>query len=62
MGHPKPSYYVELSKLESCIISLCGKITQAGLEQEQHINELESLLKGSLFKIHPHIVKVDAHP
>ena len=61
-GHPKPSYYVELSKLESRIISLCGKITQAGLDQEHYLNELESLLKGSLFKIHPHVVKVDAHP
>ena len=44
-GHPKPSYYVELSKLESRIISLCGKITQAGLDQEHYLNELESLLK-----------------
>ena len=60
--HPKPSYYAELSKLESHVISLCGKITQAGLDQEHYLNELESLLKGSLFKIHPHVVKVDAHP
>ena len=43
--HPKPSYYVELSKLESHVISLCGKITQAGLDQEHYLNELESLLK-----------------
>ena len=43
--HPKPSYYAELSKLESHVISLCGKITQAGLDQEHYLNELESLLK-----------------
>lgn len=53
---------MELSKLESCVISLCGKITQAGLDQEHYLNELELLLKGSLFKIHPHVVKVDADP
>lgn len=53
---------MELSKLESCVISLCGKITQAGLDQEHYLNELESLLKGSIFKIHPHVVKVDADP
>lgn len=61
-SHPKPRYYMELSKLESCVISLCGKITQAGLDQEHYLNELESLLKGSIFKIHPHVVKVDADP
>ena len=61
-SHPKPRYYMELSKLESCVISLCGKITQAGLDQEHYLSELESLLKGSLFKIHPHVVKVDADP
>ena len=43
--HPKPSYYAELSKLESHVISLCGKITQSGLDQEHYLNELESLLK-----------------
>ena len=43
--HPKPSYYAELPKLESHVISLCSKITQAGLDQEHYLNELESLLK-----------------
>ena len=41
--HPKPSYYAELPKLESHVISLCSKITQAGLDQEHYLNELESL-------------------
>ena len=50
IGHPKPSYYVELSKLESRIISLSSKITQAGLDQEHYLNQLESLLKEVLLR------------